>query len=225
MWAKYGSATAATLSSEALINNLRQIPQGVDGSKAKAHLEQSLRDRGCFTVPIPIPVCPNLKAVGINLDTLKVKNSATRPILFACQVVHLRVGLTQQLESGGEKNILFKSEDIRKDQIVTNLISLMDRFLKEAGLDLEIVTYRCIPTSPEDGLIEIVPNSETLYHIENVCCSRCSYLRIQRGDTLTNWIFDNNSSDTVDTVRQKFVKSCAAYCVITYLLGVGNSSD
>jgi phosphatidylinositol kinase/protein kinase (PI-3 family) len=77
--------------------------------------------------------------------------------------------LTLQLESGGDKKILFKLEDIRKDQIVTNLILLMDNILKkEEGMDLDIVTYRCVPTSPIDGLIEIVPNSETLFHIANV---------------------------------------------------------
>lgn len=44
----------------------------------------------------------------------------------------------------------------------------MDRILKQEGYDLDIVTYRCVPTSHTDGLIEIVPNSETLFHIEKV---------------------------------------------------------
>jgi len=189
-----------TIVGESFINNFRQVPQGVDEAKAKLHLQDSFDSTPCFLQPLTLPICPWMKITGINFENLKVKNSATKPILFGCYVEG----------SDTEKKLLFKCEDIRKDQIVTNLIMLMDGFLKEeADLDMEIITYRCLPTSPEDGLIEIVPNSETIFHIEEK-------------SNLTNWIFDNNGSSTADEIRTRFIRSTAAYCVITYLLGVGD---
>ena len=74
----------------------------------------------------------------------------------------------QLQDTDKEKLVLFKREDIRKDQIITNLILIMDNILKREGLDLEVITYRCLPTGVDDGLIEIVQNSKTLYDIERV---------------------------------------------------------
>lgn len=99
----------------------------------------------------------------------------------------------------------------------------MDKILKKEGYDMEVVTYRCVPTSTNDGIIEIVPNSETLFHIENVK-KFFTNLTQQSETTLLNWILDNNNRETIDEVRERIVKSTAAYCVFTYLLGVGKKT-
>src|SRR6185503_3425261 len=108
-------------------------------------------------------------------------------------------------------SFIYKSEDVRKDHIVSCIIKVMDKILKNAGLDMQIVSYNILPTAMDSGLIEIVPESETLYNIKE-----------KKNYSIQNYILENNGKFSVDEVRSRFVKSTAAYCVITYLLGIGD---
>jgi hypothetical protein len=108
--------------------------------------------------------------------------------------------------------VMYKRECLLKDQVAVNIVRLMDQILKrEEGLDLNIVTYRVLPTSLNAGLIEIVPNADTIYAI-----------RQHKNLTIQNYIIEHNSQLTVEQMRGNFVKSTAAYCVISYLLAVGD---
>ena len=106
---------------------------------------------------------------------------------------------------------MFKREDIRTDQIIMSIIKLMYGILnKELGMDLGIITYRVRPTGSNEGFIEIVQNCCTLYKIQ------------QSEMSLLNYILEQNTQSTQHSIRVRFIKSCAAYCVITYLLGIGD---
>jgi phosphatidylinositol kinase/protein kinase (PI-3 family) len=61
------------------------------------------------------------------------------------------------------------------------------------------------------GLIEIVNDCDTLYYIKEKIKS-----------TISNYIMANNGDKKVRDIRDRFIKSTAAYCVITYLFGVGD---
>lgn len=150
---------------------------------------------------VPLPTNPKICNLKVLSDKIKIKNSATRPILIPMQ------------HNNGyfDKNILYKDEDIRKDQIIMDIIRLMDIILKNEGINLDIITYDILATSSTDGLIEIVPNSKTLYDI-----------RFKEKQSLLHYILMNNRNSNVDTLLNRFMKSCAAYCVITFLLGVGD---
>ena len=101
-----------------------------------------------------------------------------------------------------------KKEDIRKEEIIMKIIKLMDLYLKkEANLDLNITTYNILPISNEYGYIEFVPNSTTLYDIREV-----SQFSIQ------NFILEKNPNMNINNFRDRYSKSCAAYCVITYFI-------
>ena len=56
-----------------------------------------------------------------------------------------------------------------------------------------------------------MPNSSTLYHIKE-----------DLNFSIQNWIIENNNSIDIDYIRDNICKSCAAYCGITYLLGIGD---
>ena len=43
-------------------------------------------------------------------------------------------------------------DDLRQDILVLQMIRLMDKLWLRAGLDLKMVTYRCVATGPERGI-------------------------------------------------------------------------
>eukprot|EP01130_Rhizamoeba_saxonica_P002997 TRINITY_DN1305_c0_g1_i1.p1 TRINITY_DN1305_c0_g1~~TRINITY_DN1305_c0_g1_i1.p1 ORF type:complete len:741 (+),score=115.61 TRINITY_DN1305_c0_g1_i1:427-2649(+) len=178
-----------------------------NSEETKSRLRKVVRDDGCFDayeVPLNLPVCPEIKVQNIDYNSLSVKTSATMPIVINC--------IQHTDEPVPNFPILYKSEDLRKDYIVVNIIRIMDKILKEeAGLDMNIVTYRVLPTTLDDGIIQIIPNSETIYAIER-----------EQKLTIQNWINDHNENRTAKEIRDTFLKSTAAYCIITYLLGIGD---
>lgn len=148
----------------------------------------------------PLPTNIEYTNLFIDIPNIIKKKSATEPIIIPLK------NNTQYYK------ILYKSEDIRKDQIIMNIIKLIDIILKkELGIDFQIVSYNIRPTSNNSGFIEIIPECETIYHIKE-----------QLHFSILNFIIENNKTETVHSIRQRFMKSCAAYCVITYLLGIGD---
>ena len=118
--------------------------------------------------------------------------------------------------SGGEKRtikrLLFKNEDVRKDMVIIDLIQLVtDIVNRELDINVQSVLYDVLPTSYNTGAIEIVENSETLYTIRRkLNLSILNYLRV------------HNSEGLVNDIHNNFTQSCALYCIITYLLGIGD---
>ena len=41
-----------------------------------------------------------------------------------------------------------KGDDLRQDQLVVQMISLMDRLLKREALDLRLTPYKSVPSTP-----------------------------------------------------------------------------
>jgi phosphatidylinositol 3-kinase len=59
--------------------------------------------------------------------------------------------------------IIFKmGDDVRQDQLIVQMISLMDRLLKKENLDLKLSPYKVLATSKDTGMIECVPNSKNI---------------------------------------------------------------
>lgn len=153
------------------------------------------------------PVFPEYGDMEINAAQIEMKSSITKPVVIPM----FEKSGDSMINTSKTHIIMYKKEDVRKDQIIMSIIKLMDLILKrELGIDLGIITYRIRPTSPNEGFIEIVQQCSTLYKIQ------------QTGMTLLNYILEQNNETTQKTIRNRFIKSCAAYCVITYLLGIGD---
>ena len=146
------------------------------------------------------PTNPEKGSITILSDEITVKTSITRPIMIP------------GISVNGEKiRILYKGEDVRKDKIMMDVIRLMNVILtKELGMDLNIVTYNVLSCTAESGIIQCVDKSDTLYSIT------------KKGVSLLNYALENNENAVVMDLRKKFVRSCASYCVITFLLGIGD---
>ena len=153
---------------------------------------------------LPHPFDPTSSIRRILTDKLHIKKSLTKPILIPLECFTSRGPV--------RKDMLIKKEDLIVDTIVLNIIRVMDHILKsEEGTDFFILTYRTISMGKECGVIEIVDNAETLYTIDGNGAR----------NTLIH-LLEKNTTTTVERLYDKFVKSTAAWCVISYLLGVGD---
>mgnify|MGYP000934543739 CR=1 FL=1 len=132
-----------------------------------------------------------------------IKNSKSKPVMFS--IVN---------DIGQVKQYLFKRDSLKRDFIVTRVIFLMIQYLqRDIGLDIDLdpIHYLVLLFNNDSGLIEIVPNSHTLYDIRN-----------EYHTDLQNFILKMNGNEKINTVQTRFINSLAVYSVITYLLGIGD---
>lgn len=102
--------------------------------------------------------------------------------------------------------IIFKNgDDLRQDQLVIQLFTLMDRLLRKENLDLRLSPYSVLATSTIEGMIQFVP-SKSLAAIMAEFGSLQNYLRQNHADdgALGSFGIDAGVMDT-------FVRSCGEW--------------
>ncbi|XP_066361256.1 phosphatidylinositol 3-kinase, root isoform-like [Miscanthus floridulus] len=157
-----------------------------------------------FDEPIRSPLAPNVLLTGIVPQRSSVFKSTLHPLR-----------LTFKTENGGTSMIIFKKgDDLRLDQLVIQMVSLMDRLLKFENLDLNLTPYRVLATGQDEGMIEFIP-SRSLAQIISEHRSITSYLQNLHPDKDGPYGIRAHCLET-------FIKSCAGYSVITYIMGVGD---
>lgn len=183
--------------------------------------------------PVPLPSTPEVLVNGVRPETAMMFKSALYPALLEFHVEGTLHGETPSVTKQGEKlkkiasllrsgggstyKVIVKTgDDLRQDQLVIMMIQLMDRLLKKAALDLCLSPYSIIATSPSSGLVEFVENSMPISQV----------LSKHNGSILH--FFQSVAPqkgakyDVRPDVMSTYIRSCAGYCVITYLLGVGD---
>ena len=173
--------------------------------------------------------------------------------------------------------LLYKhDDDLRQETFAVQFIRTCDRMLKASGLDMQLLTFQCIPVGTKRGFVEWVPGSVPL---SEICQPFAGTLLLgDRQESVSVDSESNNDSPTMlgkggttkyDSLRRlggqqngslrnlggvssrlalnpiqdylrgvaydrdapflirrsvmdRYIKSCAGYCVITYILGVGD---
>ncbi|KAK1596898.1 phosphatidylinositol 3 [Colletotrichum navitas] len=156
--------------------------------------------------PLPLPLDPAMLVVGVVPDETTVFKSSLCPIK-----------VTFKTTTGKKYPIIFKTgDDLRQDQLVIQIITLMDQLLQKENLDLKLSPYKILATSTTAGASQFVPS-----------VSFQSIASKYKNNPALTYLKSNNPDDrqplglrqeTLDT----YVRSCAGYCVITYILGVGD---
>ncbi|EGN99051.1 hypothetical protein SERLA73DRAFT_54158 [Serpula lacrymans var. lacrymans S7.3] len=156
--------------------------------------------------PLPLPLNARIEVTGIIPEKSSVFKSNLFPML-----------LYFQCSDGSEFPVIFKDgDDMRQDQLVIQLFTLMDRLLRKENLDLKLSPYDVLATGPLQGMAQFLP-SKTIAAIVSENGTLLNYLRANNPDEGSMGTYGVEPS-VVDT----FVRSCAGYCVVTYLLGVGD---
>uniref|UniRef100_A0A6G1SI40 Phosphatidylinositol 3-kinase catalytic subunit type 3 n=1 Tax=Aceria tosichella TaxID=561515 RepID=A0A6G1SI40_9ACAR len=114
-----------------------------------------------------------------------------------------------------EYNIIFKhGDDLRQDQLILQTITLMDKLLRRENLDLKLTPYRVLATSTRHGFVQYIESMSLAEVRANEGSIQNFFRRYAPSPDSPYGI----APDVMDT----YVRSCAGYCVITYLLGVGD---
>ncbi|KAL9598364.1 MAG: hypothetical protein Q9219_004526 [cf. Caloplaca sp. 3 TL-2023] len=158
-----------------------------------------------FDPPLPLPLDPNVSVIGVYPEDSMVFKSSLFPLL-----------INFKTSEGKKYPVMFKTgDDLRQDQLVIQIISLMDRLLRKENLDLKLTPYRILATSPTAGAVQFIPSISLAAAWAKHKGSILAYLRTNNPDAAAEFGVRPAAMET-------YVKSCAGYCVITYLLGVGD---
>jgi phosphatidylinositol kinase/protein kinase (PI-3 family) len=163
-----------------------------------------LNSRDCMNNIVTYPLNTEYMIIRNNYENIVRKQSTSKPIIIPVQCMH-----KMNYDTRHEK-FLLKSDDVRQDAIIMDCIKIMDHILKQHEMDLHIVKYEILPITPNLGMVEIVQDALTIHEIQ------------ESNFSIQNYILEHNSTITVDDMRDRYTKSCAAYCLIGYLLGIGD---
>ena len=173
--------------------------------RLKKLLADPTNDMLKFNPPLPLPLDPQVSVVSCYADEASVFKSSLFPLLISFKTT------TKERYS-----IIFKTgDDLRQDQLVIQIIMLMDRLLRQENLDLKLSPYHILATSTTAGAAQFVPSMTLASIVAKNKGSLLGYLRTNNPDASAPLGVRKQAMDT-------FIKSCAGYCVITYLLGVGD---
>ncbi|KAJ4298603.1 Phosphatidylinositol (PI) 3-kinase [Collariella sp. IMI 366227] len=156
--------------------------------------------------PLPLPLDPSVEITGVVPEETVVFKSSLHPIKVSFKTT-----------SGRKYPILFKTgDDLRQDQLVIQIITLMDDLLQKENLDLKLSPYKILATGTSAGLSQFV-HSMTFQGIASKYRANPAHAYLKQNNPDSQGPLGLRK-ETLDT----FIKSCAGYCVITYILGVGD---
>ncbi|KAF4518926.1 hypothetical protein B566_EDAN006765 [Ephemera danica] len=194
-----------------LVKLMRNIARESGNRKKKTErLQALLADHEAFKInftnfePFPFPLDPEVEITGIIPEKATLFKSALMPSRLSFLTT-----------SGTEYVAIFKlGDDLRQDQLILQIITLMDKLLRRENLDLRLTPYRVLATSSKHGLVQFVDSLP----VAEVLATEGS---------IQNFFRKHNPSESgpygiVPEVMDTYIRSCAGYCVITYLLGVGD---
>ncbi|XP_041990822.1 phosphatidylinositol 3-kinase, root isoform isoform X1 [Salvia splendens] len=206
LWQSLVRQTELTAQLCSITRDVRNVRGGTQKKieKLRQLLSGLLSELTYFDEPIRSPLAPRVLITGIIPSESSIFKSALHPLR-----------LTFRTASGGSCKIIFKKgDDLRQDQLVIQMVSLMDRLLKLENLDLHLTPYRVLATGHDEGMLEFIP-SKSLAQILSEHRSITSYLQKFYPD-------EDGPFGITATCLETFIKSCAGYSVITYILGIGD---
>ncbi|XP_039251153.2 phosphatidylinositol 4,5-bisphosphate 3-kinase catalytic subunit alpha isoform-like [Styela clava] len=163
------------------------------------------------------PLNPSQQLGALVTEQSEVKTSAKRPFILKWYNEDSLATFFQPMWG-----ILFKNgDDLRQDMLTLQILKVMDDIWQQDGLDMCITPYKCISMGFEVGMIEIIPDSETVMSIQKKG-GVVGSLQLKSG-MLHQWLKDNNVGDLqYEKAVKNFTYSFAGYCVATFILGIGD---
>uniref|UniRef100_W5KR52 Phosphatidylinositol 4,5-bisphosphate 3-kinase catalytic subunit alpha isoform n=1 Tax=Astyanax mexicanus TaxID=7994 RepID=W5KR52_ASTMX len=162
------------------------------------------------------PLNPAHQLGNLRLEDCRIMSSAKRPLWLNWENPDIMSELLFQ-----NNEIIFKNgDDLRQDMLTLQIIKIMENIWQNQGLDLRMLPYGCLSIGDCVGLIEVVRSSHTIMQIQ--CKGGLKGALQFNSSTLHQWLKDKNKGETYDMAVDLFTRSCAGYCVATFILGIGD---
>ncbi|XP_029436300.1 phosphatidylinositol 4,5-bisphosphate 3-kinase catalytic subunit alpha isoform-like isoform X4 [Rhinatrema bivittatum] len=162
------------------------------------------------------PLNPVHQLGNLRLEECRIMSSAKRPLWLNWENPDI---MSELLFTNNE--IIFKNgDDLRQDMLTLQIIRIMENMWQNQGLDLRMLPYGCLSIGDCVGLIEVVKNSHTIMQIQ--CKGGLKGALQFNSNTLHHWLKDKNKGEGYDAAIDLFTRSCAGYCVATFILGIGD---
>ncbi|KAM4609720.1 phosphatidylinositol 4,5-bisphosphate 3-kinase catalytic subunit gamma isoform [Polymixia lowei] len=190
------------------------FPDKTDLPATAAQKVQQLLKNCNLPTEFLVPFDPRIKAGRILLEKCKVLASKKKPLWLEFCPMPSPV-------PGPPVGIIFKQgDDLRQDMLVLQTLVVMDSIWQEKSLDLNLVPYGCISTGHNIGMIEIVRDAVTIAAVQR---NHGGTTGAFRNDALFDWLKAKCPLQEIHyQAVERFVNSCAGYCVATYVLGIGD---
>lgn len=128
------------------------LREGGNRKKKAEKLQQLLGDPTIFKFnfgnfePIPFPLDPDVTIKGIIAEKASLFKSALMP----SKLHFITTDNTEYVA-------IFKhGDDLRQDQLILQMITLMDKLLRKENLDLKLTPYKVLATSTRHGFVQFI---------------------------------------------------------------------
>jgi len=196
-----------------IVTKLNQVALSIKSVPSSRRKQEVQKRLAALDLPstFQLPLDAKRVASGIVTEKCKSMDSAKAPLWL----------VFKNADPNGEAIwLIFKSgDDLRQDLLTLQMLGIMDRIWKMEKLDLCLTPYKCVATGDEMGMIETVLESDTAANIQKAAGGVTGALK---QTPLANWIRKHNPGEAYDRAVWNFTRSCAGYCVATYVLGIGD---
>ncbi|XP_068850876.1 phosphatidylinositol 4,5-bisphosphate 3-kinase catalytic subunit gamma isoform isoform X2 [Aphelocoma coerulescens] len=184
-----------------VIAQLRQKLEKLQGSK----LPESFR----------VPYDPGLRAGALVIEKCKVMASKKKPLWLEFKCADPTALSNETI------GIIFKhGDDLRQDMLILQILRIMESIWEAESLDLCLLPYGCISTGNKIGMIEIVKDATTIAKIQQSTVGNTGAFK---DEILNQWLKERCMiEEKFQAAVERFVYSCAGYCVATFVLGIGD---
>ena len=180
-------------------------------------------EKGRKNLPDKFRLSINNEIMGKGFNTKKFK-------IFSSKKMPLLIELNNSDAGAFSVRTIFKNgDDLRQDILTLQVISLMDQIWKENGLDLKLTPYSVLGTGFMQGYLEFVADSATIAEIQN----EYSIFNTFNSNSIKNYmikrfvdmLYGSSKSqvyNSIAEIQSNFTSSTAGYCVMSYVLGLGD---
>ena len=159
---------------------------------------------------ISLPLNFKMRFRAFDVLNCKIMKSKKKPLLLLFKNSDI---------NGEDLSVLFKNgDDLRMDIVTLQLFKIMQTLWLDVNLKLKMTIYNVISTGRNIGMLEIVRNSYTLAQIHKI--EGGAFQSFLKG-SLKQWMNANCLCDEYEYTKN-FLLSNVAYCVATYVLGIGD---
>jgi hypothetical protein len=209
-----GAHRRELLKQNGIVDQLFNIAMIIKETKKADQVTVLRQELAKMTIPpkFKLPLSTRVDLKGILIDKCKVMNSKKLPLWLVFENAD---------RTGDPVYVIFKAgDDLRQDLLTLQMLKNMDVLWKNHSLHLRLSPYGCVCLGDMIGMIEVVLNSDTVANITNERGGASAAFSV---DPLTIWLKKHcRSEEDWKECVQNFIESCAAYCVATYVLGIGD---